>query len=77
MAHKEGDYIRHRERPAWGVGRVSRVSGDNMEIHFQDHIRLLNTAIAGPHLDRARSEDFQAPVSATPTKRASRAKKNP
>jgi hypothetical protein len=76
MAHKEGDYVRHRERPAWGVGRVSRVSGDNLEVHFQDHIRLLNAAIAAPHLDRARAEDFQAPVTAAPAKRASRARKN-
>lgn len=75
MAHKEGDYVRHRERPEWGVGRVSRVSGDNVEIHFQDHIRLLKTAIAEPHLDRARADEFQSPPAATPAKRASRAKK--
>jgi Protein of unknown function (DUF3553) len=74
MAHKEGDFVRHRERPEWGVGRISRVSGDNLEIAFQDHVRMLKTAIADPHLDRARADEFQSPTPATPAKRASRAK---
>jgi Protein of unknown function (DUF3553) len=74
MPLKEGDFVRHRERPEWGVGRVSRVSGDNMEVHFQDHVRMLKTAIAEPHLDRARADEFQTPSAATPAKRKTRAK---
>ena len=50
MAHKEGDFVRHRARPEWGVGRIGRLSGDNLEIQFQDHVRLLKTLVAEPHL---------------------------
>jgi Protein of unknown function (DUF3553) len=75
MAHKEGDFVRHRARPEWGVGRVGRLSGDNLEIHFQDHVRLLKTGVAEPHLDRARADEYQTPTPAPPAKRASRARK--
>ena len=75
MAHKEGDFVRHRARPEWGVGRIGRLSGDNLEIQFQDHVRLLKTNVAEPHLDRARADEYQSPSPATPTKRASRERK--
>ena len=75
MAYKEGDYVRHGERPTWGVGRIGRVMGEKVEIHFQDQVRLLDMSIAGPHLQRSSGDEYQGSATPTSAKRASRAKK--
>ena len=78
MAFKEGGYVRHRARPEWGVGRIDRLSGDNVDIQFRDAIRTLNRAIAEPHFDDATAKEFNIQTESEPPaarpKRAAKAK---
>lgn len=48
---KEGSYVRHRGAPEWGVGRILRVGGDDIQIEFRGRSRTLKLAVASQHLE--------------------------
>ena len=49
---REGEYIRHRAVPSWGVGRIVSVSGEDIRVQFDHGEITLKVAIALPHLEK-------------------------
>lgn len=50
---KEGEYLRHRNKPEWGTGKVVAVSGDKIEVRFPHGPVKFRLDIAGTMLEAA------------------------
>ena len=59
MNFRVGDFLRHKMKPEWGVGKVVDVDSTNVTISF-DHsgTKILKIEFAGPHLERADASEF-------------------
>lgn len=70
MRFKIGDFLRHKARPEWGVGKVVDVDSENIEIVFSgEGTKTLKASFAEPHLERADASEF---VAALPRKSAAK-----
>jgi hypothetical protein len=50
---KEGDFLRHRGKPEWGIGKVTSVSSEKIQIRFAHAPVTLKLDIAGGMLEAA------------------------
>lgn len=78
----QGDFLRHRARPEWGIGQVLRRSDDRIDVQFPHGLVPLKLSIAAAFLERvSKSEATAARAAAGDTtplvkaKRAGRKKK--
>jgi transcription elongation factor GreA-like protein len=63
----EGDFVRHRARPEWGVGQILRRIEDRLDVQFPHGLVALKLSIAGPLLERlSKSEAAAARAAAGP-----------
>lgn len=60
MAIHESQYVRHRAKPEWGVGKVEGIRGDNLFIRFVDQLRTIKMSFAEKLLEPATAADFKA-----------------
>lgn len=59
MKFKAGDFLRHKMKPEWGVGKVADVDSTNVTINFnREGTKILKVQLAEPHLDRADASEF-------------------
>lgn len=78
----QGDFIRHRARPEWGIGQVLRRSDDRIDVQFPHGLVPLKLSVASAYLERvskseaaaARAASADAAAAVKP-KRAGRKKK--
>ena len=59
MAIHESQYVRHRTKPEWGVGKVEGIRGDNLFIRFVDQLRTIKMSFAEQLLEPATAAEFQ------------------
>jgi hypothetical protein len=66
----EGDFVRHRARPEWGIGQVLRRGDDRLDVQFPHGLVPLKMSVAGPLLERvSKSEAAAARASEPPPRR--------
>ena len=56
----QGDFIRHRARPEWGVGQVLRRQEDRIDVQFPHGLVPLKLSIASAHLERVSKSEAAA-----------------
>ena len=71
---REGDYVRHRAAPAWGVGRILSVSQEDIHVQFDHGAMKLKAAIARPHLQQLAAAEVRdlPPAAPVTTRRVSK-----
>ncbi len=47
----QGQFIRHRARPEWGIGQILRRADDRIDVQFQHALVTLRLSIAATHLE--------------------------
>lgn len=71
----QGDFIRHRARPEWGIGQVLRRTEDRIDVQFPHGLVPLKLSVAQSHIERvSRSEAAAARAAAGATRDAAPAK---
>ena len=65
------NFVRHRAKPEWGVGRIIDSNAETIRIQFPHGIVTLKTAIAEKHLEEVTADDVgrEQKSRAAPTKR--------
>jgi hypothetical protein len=56
----QGDFIRHRAKPEWGIGQVLLRTEDRIDVQFPHGLVLLKLSIAGPHIERVSASQAAA-----------------
>jgi hypothetical protein len=80
----QGDFLRHRARPEWGIGQVVRRVDDRLDVQFAHGLVALKLSVAAAHLERvskaeavaARAQAQAAAPAASPGKPRARRKKS-
>lgn len=65
----EGDFVRHRARPEWGIGQVLRRGDDRLDVQFPHGLVALKMSVAAPLLDRVSKSEAAAARAAEPPPR--------
>lgn len=52
MALDEGDFIRHRARPDWGIGQIRSRRDDRIDVQFSRGLVALKLSVAEAFLER-------------------------
>lgn len=65
----QGDYIRHKVRPEWGIGHILRRSDDKIDVQFQHGLVMLKLSVAGTFLEPVTAREAAAAGVATTTRR--------
>ena len=78
----QGDFIRHRSRPEWGVGKVLQVTDEHLDAQFGTRLVRLKLAVAGPLLEKvskaeAAASERPAPLRQGPARTASAPRRLP
>jgi hypothetical protein len=60
------EYVRHRARPQWGLGKVVQQTSDKVHIQFAHGLVTLDLKIAGPLLEAISAEEAAAGQSRGP-----------
>jgi hypothetical protein len=60
----QGQFIRHRARPEWGIGQILRRADDRIDVQFQHGLVTLRLSIAANHLEPVSKSEA---VAANPT----------
>ena len=76
----QGDFIRHRARPEWGIGQILVKTDDRIDVQFGHGLVALKLSIASAHIEPvSKSEAAAAGITVTrrsgPAKTASAARK--
>ena len=70
----QGDFLRHRARPEWGIGQVLLKADDRLEVQFNHGLVPLKLSIASAYLERVSKAEAVAAGVATVTRRTGPAK---
>jgi hypothetical protein len=70
----QGDFIRHRARPEWGIGQVLLKADDRIEVQFTHGLVPLKLSVASAYLERVSKAEAVAAGVATVTRRTGPAK---
>jgi hypothetical protein len=70
----QGDYIRHKVRPEWGIGHILRRSDDKIDVQFQHGLVMLKLSVAGSFLEPVSAREAAAAGVATTTRRTGAAR---
>jgi hypothetical protein len=73
MALDEGDFIRHRARPDWGIGQIRSRRDDRIDVQFAKGLVALKLSVAEAFLERV-SKAEAALAGITPARRTGPAK---
>ena len=65
----EGDFVKHRARPDWGVGQVLRRGDDRLDVQFNHGLVALKLSIAAPLLEKVSKSEAAAARAADPPPR--------
>jgi len=83
MALDEGDFIRHRARPDWGIGQIRSRRDDRIDVQFARGLVALKLSVAEAFLERVSKAEAAlagitpAPRRTGPAKTASGARRPP
>jgi hypothetical protein len=70
----QGDFLRHRARPEWGIGQVLLKADDRLEVQFNHGLVPLKLSIASAYLEKVSKAEAVAAGVATVTRRTGPAK---
>ena len=70
----QGDFLRHRARPEWGIGQVLVKSDDRLDVQFNHGLVPLKLSVASAYLERVSKAEAVAAGVATVTRRTGPAK---
>jgi hypothetical protein len=70
----QGDYIRHKVRPEWGIGHILRRSDDKIDVQFQHGLVMLKLSVAGGFLEPVSAREAAAAGVAAPSRRSGAAR---
>ena len=74
----QGQFIRHRARPEWGIGQILRRADDRIDVQFQHALITLRLSIAATHLEPvSKSEAVAAGVAVKTVRKTAGARKTP
>ena len=72
----QGQFIRHRARPEWGIGQILRRADDRIDVQFQHALVTLRLSVAATHLEPvSKSEAVAAGVAVKTVRKVPGAKK--
>jgi Protein of unknown function (DUF3553) len=71
---KQGDYLRHRARPEWGIGQILVKEEDRIHVQFAHGLVPLKLSIAGSFLESVPAREAIEAGVATPKRRQGPAK---
>lgn len=69
MHMDEGDFVKHRARPEWGIGQILRRGDDRLDVQFPHGLVALKLSIAAPLLERVSKSEAAAARAAEPAPR--------
>ena len=72
---QEGDYLRHRARPEWGIGQVLTRGEDRIDVQLRHDIVPLKFSVATAYLERVSKAEAAAAGADVPPAKAGPAKK--
>lgn len=70
----QGDFLRHRARPEWGIGQVLVKSDDRLDVQFSHGLVPLKLSVANAYIERVSKAEAVAAGVATVTRRTGPAK---
>jgi hypothetical protein len=73
-AFDQGDFIRHKVRPEWGIGHILRRSEDRIDVQFQHGLVALKLSVAGTFLEPVTAREAAAAGITTTTRRTGAAR---
>lgn len=56
----QGDFLRHRARPEWGIGQVVRRLDDRLDVQFAHGLVALKLSVAAAYLERVSKSEAAA-----------------
>jgi Protein of unknown function (DUF3553) len=59
-SYDQGDFIRHKVRPEWGIGHILRRSDDRIDVQFQHGLVALKLSVAGTFLEPVTAREAAA-----------------
>lgn len=72
----QGQFIRHRARPEWGIGQILRRADDRIDVQFQHALVTLRLSVAAAHLESvSKSEAVAAGVAVKAVRKTAGTKK--
>lgn len=73
-SYDQGDFIRHKVRPEWGIGHILRRSEDRIDVQFQHGLVMLKLSVAGNFLEPVTAREAAAAGITTSTRRTGAAR---
>jgi hypothetical protein len=70
----QGDFIRHKVRPEWGIGHILRRSEDRIDVQFQHGLVALKLSVANNFLEPVTAREAAAAGITTTTRRTGAAR---
>jgi hypothetical protein len=70
----QGDFIRHKVRPEWGIGHILRRSEDRIDVQFQHGLVALKLSVAGNFIEPVTAREAAAAGITTTTRRTGAAR---
>jgi Protein of unknown function (DUF3553) len=68
-SYDQGDFIRHKVRPEWGIGHILRRSEDRIDVQFQHGLVMLKLSVAGNFIEPVTAREAAAAGITTSTRR--------
>ena len=56
----QGDFIRHRAKPEWGIGQVLRKADDRIDVQFAHGLVPLKLSVASSFIERVSKSEAAA-----------------
>lgn len=60
MAVDAGQYVRHRSRPEWGIGKVEGNNGESVFVRFGDQLKTIKISFAEQFLEPVTAAELEA-----------------
>ncbi|MBA3270225.1 MAG: DUF3553 domain-containing protein [Acidobacteria bacterium] len=73
----QGQFIRHRARPEWGIGQILRRADDRIDVQFQHALVTLRLSIAAAFIESVSKSEAVAAGVAVKAVRKTAARKTP
>jgi hypothetical protein len=71
---EQGNYLRHRARPEWGIGQVLLRVDDRIDVQFAHGVVGLKLSVAAPLLEQVSTAEARAAGVVSTTRRTGPAK---
>jgi len=60
MAIEAGQYVRHRSRAEWGIGKVEGTNGESVFVRFGDQLKTIKISFAEQFLEPVTAAELEA-----------------